>query len=102
MALPPCQKEREKNRESTMVEKIGLIAGIILPLWNIPLIYRIEKRRSSKDISLFWVFGVWACMVLMLPSGLASADPVYKTYSIVNIIFFSLVVIEVARFRRGA
>jgi uncharacterized protein with PQ loop repeat len=47
-----------------MTEKIALIAAIILPLWNIPLIVRIIRRRSSKDISRAWAVGVWLCFVL--------------------------------------
>ncbi len=82
-----------------MIKIIGLIAAIILPLWNIPLIVRIQKRRSSKDISLAWAFGVIFCLILMLPSALISEDIVFKVFSIVNIIFFSIVVIQSIRFR---
>ena len=82
-----------------MIKTIGLIAAVILPFWNIPLIVRIEKRKSSKDISLFWAFGVWICLVLMFPAALISNDIVFKVFSIVNIILFSLVVIQTLRFR---
>ena len=44
-----------------MIEKIGLVAAIILPFWNIPMIVRIGRRKSSNDVSLWWVFGVWIC-----------------------------------------
>lgn len=83
-----------------MIERLGLVAAVILPLWNIPLIVRIQKRRSSEDISLYWCFGVWTCFVLMFPSVLISADIVYKTFGIVNMIFFTLVVVQVMRFRK--
>ncbi len=82
-----------------MFEKIGLLAAIVLPLWNLPLIIRIGKRRSSADISLPWALGVWACLVLMLPSGLLSPDPVFRAFAIANVIFFSAVVIQILRFR---
>ena len=82
-----------------MIELIGLIAAVILPFWNIPLIARIEKRKSSKDISMFWAVGVWACLILMFPAALTSKDIVFKTYSIVNIVLFSLVVIQTFRYR---
>lgn len=74
-----------------MLQKIGLIAAIILPLWNIPLIIRIIKRRSSKDISLYWAVGVWVCLLLMFPSGIISQDIVYKVFTVVNFCFFSCV-----------
>lgn len=83
-----------------MIKMIGLIAGIILPLWNIPLIYRIEKRRCSDDISIYWAIGVWVCMLLMLPSAIASEDIVYKTFSFTNVTSFTAVVVEVIRFRK--
>lgn len=83
-----------------MIETIGLITGIILPLWNIPLIMRIEKRKSSEDISLYWAVGVWVCLVFMFPSALISKDIVYKIYSMINIIFFTVVMIQTVRYRK--
>ena len=83
-----------------MIKIIGLIAGILLPLWNIPLIYRIQKRRSSEDISLYWVFGVWICFLLMFPSALLSVDIVYKSFSVMNLFLFTSVMVQTVRFRR--
>ena len=82
-----------------MWQTIGLIAGIVLPFWNIPLILRIQQRKSSKDISLPWALGVLSCIYLMLPAALLSADPVFKTFSIINTTFFTAVVIQVVRYR---
>lgn len=82
-----------------MIKTIGIIAAIILPFWNIPLIARIQKRKSSKDISLFWALGVWFCLILMFPSAVISSDIVFKTFSIINIILFSAVVIQTLRYR---
>ena len=82
-----------------MRQTIGLIAAIVLPLWNIPLIIRMQKRRSSQDISLAWAIGVFVCLILMLPSALSSVDRVYKTFSIVNFFLFSAVVVQTVRFR---
>ncbi len=84
-----------------LIEKIGLIAAVILPLWNIPLILKIIKRKSSRDISLTWAVGVWFCIILMAPSGLTSQDIVWKTFNTVNVIFFSAVVLVALRYRNG-
>ena len=78
---------------------LGMVAAVVLPLWNIPLVVKIEHRKSSRDISLAWAFGVFACLVLMLPSSLASTDPVFKVFGIVNVVLFSGVVIQVLRYR---
>ena len=67
--------------------KIGFWAGIAVPFFNIPLILRMIKRKSSADISLIWAVGVWVCFMLMLPSGLVSEDVNFKAFSIANIIF---------------
>jgi uncharacterized protein with PQ loop repeat len=83
-----------------MTEKIALIAAIILPLWNIPLIFRMIRRKSSADLSLYWVIGVWSCFVLMAPDALQSADLVWRTFNIVNIILFTVVVIVTLYYRR--
>lgn len=83
------------------MEKIALIAAIILPLWNIPLIARIIKRKSSKDISLYWVLGVWVCFLLMAPSGFSSSDAVWRTFNIMNLILFTAVVIVVLAYRKS-
>src|SRR4051812_19228239 len=56
------------------VRQVGLVAALAMPLWNIPLIRHILKRKSSADISRGWLYGVWSCIVLMLPSALASPD----------------------------
>jgi hypothetical protein len=38
---------------------LGVVSGVLMPLFNIPLILRIARRRSSEDISVAWVVGVW-------------------------------------------
>jgi uncharacterized protein with PQ loop repeat len=86
-----------------MIHKIALVAAVVLPLWNIPLIMRMIKRKSAKDISLYWVFGVWVCMLAMFPAGIVSEDIVWKTFNICNIILFSCVVAcTVTYYRREA
>ena len=82
------------------MERVAFIAAIILPLWNIPLIVRVIKRRSSADISIFWALGVWTCFLLMAPDGFRSSDPVWRAFSIVNLIFFTAVVIVVLFYRK--
>ncbi|MDD5492883.1 MAG: hypothetical protein PHV60_09450 [bacterium] len=84
-----------------MIKTLGLIAAIILPLWNIPLIIRIIKRRSSKDISLFWALGVWVCLLGMFPSGITSNDIVWKTFNIINLILFTAVTVYVVIYHKG-
>jgi len=66
-----------------------MVSAVVLPFFNIPLIIRIIRRRSSQDISLVWVIGVWVCIIGMLPSGLSSADPIWVVYSMVNTVFFT-------------
>ena len=85
-----------------MMQKIALVAAVILPLWNIPLIVRIIKRRSSADISIYWVVGVWVCFALMAPTGFVSPDLVWRTFNIVNFVFFSCVLIVVLIYRKIA
>jgi len=83
-----------------MIETVGLISAVTLPLWNIPLIIKIHQRRSSADISMAWALGVWVCLAGMLPAGLASEDVVFKAFAVINVIFFSVVVVQVIRYRR--
>lgn len=80
-------------------ETIGLIASVVMPLWNIPLMVKIIKRRSSSDISMAWVMGVWVCCLLMAPSGFMSKDIVWRSFNIVNLILFTGVVIVVLKYR---
>ncbi len=84
-----------------VIQTIGLIAAIVMPLWNIPLIVKIIKRKSSVDISLSWVMGVWVCALLMAPSGVTSKDIVWRCFNIVNLILFTGVVLAVLRYRKG-
>ncbi|MFH1771701.1 MAG: hypothetical protein ABH872_02700 [Candidatus Omnitrophota bacterium] len=82
------------------MEKIAFIAAIVLPLWNIPLIARVIKRKSSKDISLYWVLGVWVCFLLMAPEAFRSSDRIWRAFNIMNLILFTAVVIVVLIYRR--
>ena len=83
-----------------MLKIVALIAAIALPLFNIPLIVRVIKRKSSKDLSVPWAVGVWTCFVLMAPEGLRSADIVWRVFNIVNLILFTGVLIVVLWYRK--
>ncbi len=83
-----------------LLDHIGLVAAIVLPFFNIPLIVRIVRRRSSADISIYWLMGVWICCLLMAPSGFSSKDLVWRCYNIVNLFLFTGVVIAVWRYRK--
>jgi uncharacterized protein with PQ loop repeat len=78
---------------------LGIISAVVMPFFNIPLMYRIVRRKSSRDISLVWTIGVWLCIVGMFPATLVSADPVLKAYGIVNTLFFSGVALVVILYR---
>lgn len=82
-----------------ITEQIGLVASVAMPLWNIPLMIRIIKRRSSSDISMGWVMGVWVCCLLMAPSGFMSKDIVWRSFNVMNLILFTGVVIVVLKYR---
>jgi uncharacterized protein with PQ loop repeat len=83
-----------------MLNKIALIVAIILPFWNIPLIARIIKRRSSKDISIFWAVGVWVCLLAMFPAGIKSPDIIWKVYTYINFFFFTFVMVFAILFHK--
>jgi threonine/homoserine efflux transporter RhtA len=83
-----------------MLESLALVAAVVLPLWNVPLIVRVIRRRSSQDISMSWAIGVWVCLVLMAPSGFTSADRVWRAFNIVNFVLFTAVLITVLVYRR--
>ena len=83
-----------------MLEAVGMIAAAGMPLWNIPLILHIQRRKSSSDISLAWVLGVWACILLMAPAAFRSSDPAFRAFGWTNLVLFSAVVVQVLRFRR--
>ena len=84
----------------SLMNQIGLMAAIALPLFNIPLIVRMIKRKSSEDMSLLWALGVWVCILLMLPSGLNSQDVVWRTFNLINAVLFTAVVIVMLKYRR--
>ncbi len=84
-----------------MRQTIALIASIILPFWNIPLILNIVRRKSSRDVSMEWAVGVWICLLLMAPAGIISPDFVWKTYTVINFSLFSVVMVTVLIYRKG-
>ncbi len=79
---------------------VGVIASFALPLFNIPLILRMIKRKSSEDISMTWVIGVWVCIILMTPRALMSKDFAFQVYGVMNIVFFTLVLFFSAKYRK--
>lgn len=78
---------------------LALVASVAMPFWNIPLIVKIVKRKSSDDLSLSWLWGIWVCMLFMLPWALVTKDVVLKTFSLVNFALFSVVVGVVMKYR---
>lgn len=82
-----------------VIKLMGLIAAIVLPFWNIPLILKVSERKSSKDFSLWWTFGVWLTLLAMLPSALLSDDLVFRVFNVMNITIFTAVVVQVVRYR---
>ena len=84
-----------------IIDKIAFCAAIVLPLFNIPLIVKVIRRRSSQDISLCWVLGVWVCILLMAPSGFRSEDIVWRTFNYFNVVLFTMVALVTVRYRKG-
>ena len=83
-----------------MMQTIALIAAVMLPLCNIPLIVRIIKRKSSEDISVYWALGVWTCLALMAPSAFVSPDIVWRVFNIANLTLFTAVLLAVLAYRK--
>jgi len=81
-----------------MIQTLAMFSGILMPFFNIPLIIRIVRRRSSQDISLLWVVGVWFCVIAMLPHSLQSPEPVLLAFGVVNALFFTGVLVTVLYF----
>ena len=82
------------------METVSMVAAFVLPLWNIPLIANMQKQRSSRDVSLWWAIGVWVSFLLMLPAGLTTTDQVFKVFSVMNMVLFTGVLVQVVRFRK--
>ena len=83
-----------------MITILGVLAAIVLPLFNISLMLRIRRRKSSNDISIVWAIGVFSCVLLMLPSAILSKDLVFKLFAVMNVILFSGVVYHVLKYRK--
>ena len=88
--------------KTTPFEFLALVASVVMPMWNIPLIVQICRRKSSVDLSLYWAWGVWACMLLMVPWAFMTTDHVLRVFSCVNFVLFSGVVITVMKYRKAA
>lgn len=86
--------------QQNIIFYVGAVAGLILPFFNIPLILKICRNKSSRDISLIWVVGVWICIVGMLPQQIISPDLSFKLFGIVNFFLFSAVVVVVYWYRK--
>ena len=87
--------------KSDFIQTLGLVSGVSLPLFNIPLIARLLKRKSADDLSLSWAVGVWVCIVGMTPQALRSQDVAFRAYGIFNVTFFTVVAFLVVKYRFG-
>jgi uncharacterized protein with PQ loop repeat len=82
------------------IEKIGTLSAIALPFFNIPLIWRLWQRKSSKEYSMTWTVGVWACIVLMTPQAMRSQDVAFRSFGLINAIFFTVVAFLIVKYRQ--
>ena len=82
------------------IKVVGVVASVILPLFNTPLILKIRKTGSSKDYSLTWTFGIMGCTLLMLPAVLSTHDIVFKAFGIINLVTFSTVMFYILKYHR--
>lgn len=71
------------------MKTLGMVCAVLMPFFDIPLIWRVVQRKSSEDISLIWVCGIEACILGMLPAGLMSEDSILWAFSIVNAVLFT-------------
>ena len=83
---------------SDFIHALGMLSAVGMPLFDIPLIWRVMKRKSSEDISLVWTFGIWICILGMLPSSWVSPDPILKAFAVVNTVLFTAVVVAVVKY----
>ncbi|MDZ4224348.1 MAG: hypothetical protein U1D33_00420, partial [bacterium] len=74
-------------------------AGLVLPLFNLPLVFKIYRTKSAKDFSLIWGFGIWICLLLMLPQVMLTPDLSFRVFGLANFSFFTLVLVAVLRYR---
>src|SRR3990167_1528095 len=81
----------ESMEEKSWIEMVGLVASIVLPFFNIPLVVRMIRRKSSEDLSLVWVVGVFVCIVAVFPAAWISPDSTFKIFQTLNLLFFSVV-----------
>lgn len=89
----------DKIKSYGFLDHLGLWSSIALPFFNIPLMVRLYKRKSSEDMSLIWVLGVFFCLVGMAPAGLQSDDFTFQVFSTINLLFFSGVTFLVIYYR---
>jgi uncharacterized protein with PQ loop repeat len=84
------------------MQTISFWAAVILPVWDIPFMVHIIRRKSSKDISLGWIFGLWVSAVLMAPSAFVAGDRAAIGFNAVNVVMLTAVLIVVFKYRKGS
>jgi uncharacterized protein with PQ loop repeat len=81
-------------------DTIAFWAGVVLPLWDIPLILHIIRRKSSADISIVWMWGLWGTSVLMAPSAwIEQTNPAAVAFNIVNVTALTALLVVVMKYR---
>jgi len=94
------EKAKLENKMNTTetIKIVEVVSSVVLPLFNIPLILKIRKRGSSKDYFLTWTFGIFDCLLLIIPSVLLMPHIVFKVFGIINLVTFSTVILYILKY----
>ena len=71
------------------IQGLGMISAVAMPLFDIPLMMRVVRRKSSEDISLVWLLGIEFCILGMFPASLLSPDIILRVFGAVNVVLFT-------------
>ena len=83
-----------------MLDTIGEVTTSVLPLFNVPLILNIRKRKCSCDISLLWTAGIWGCSLVFMIVSLLSGGTLLKAIAVVNFVFFTATMLYILKYHQ--
>lgn len=82
-------------------KELGYICSMIVPVFHIPLIMKLVRKKSSQEWSLLSVIGFWIATLGIQPWALMTDDRALTILNTLSLMFISVELVLVIKYRRN-
>ncbi len=81
------------------IKDLGTASSMVVPLFHIPLILKLYKKKSSQEWSVISVCGFWISTLGIQPWAMMTSDKALTILNSLSLLFISVEVVLVLRYR---